>query len=104
MLNENSKAVDLIVGQCLQTMPYEQYDLIDYVKYAVRAAKSMFDTRIAKAELNRIRANFQPGIMPLGAEVELSNLGYAAVGHRRDQNKPFDSAYDGFRYFHDFQL
>jgi len=104
MLNQNNSAVDLIVGQCLQTMPYDEYDLIDYVKYAVRAAKSMFDTRIAKAELDRIRSNSQPGIMPLGAEVELSNLGYAAVGPQKAARKAFDSVYDDFSYFHDFHL
>ena len=104
MINENSKVVDLVVGQCLQTMPYDKYDLIDYVKYAVRGAKSMFDTRIAKAHLDRIRSNFQPGITPLGAEVELSNLGYAAIDPQRTALKMFDSVYDGFRYFHDFHL
>ncbi len=104
MINENSNAVDLIVGQCLQTMPYDKYDLFDYVKYAVRAAKSMSDTRIAKAHLDRIRSNLQPGLTPLGAEIELSNLGYAAIDPQRTALKAFDSVYDGFRYFHDFQL
>lgn len=104
MINENSKAVDLIIGQCLQTMPYEKHDLIDYIKYSVRASKSMFDIRIAKAYLDRIRSNFQPGLMPLGAEIELSNLGYAAVAPKKNDRKAFDSVYDDFRYFHDFNL
>ncbi len=104
MMNENSKVVDLITGQCLQTMPYDKHDLIDYVKYAVRAAKSMFDTRIARAHLDRISVNFQPGLMPLGTEVELSNLGHAAVDPQRTAQKASDSVYDGFRYFHDFHM
>ena len=104
MINANSKTVDLIIGQCLQTMPYDKFDLVDYVKYAVSAAKSMFDARVARAHLSRIRSSFQPGLMPLGAEIELSNLGYAAVEPQRTAQKAFDPIYDGFRYFHDFHL
>ncbi|KPK43801.1 MAG: hypothetical protein AMJ65_04820, partial [Phycisphaerae bacterium SG8_4] len=46
MINSNHKTVELIVSECLRTMPCEKNDLIDYVKYGVRAAKSMFDTRV----------------------------------------------------------
>jgi gamma-glutamylcyclotransferase (GGCT)/AIG2-like uncharacterized protein YtfP len=74
MINANGETVDLIVDKCLQTMPYHRNDLIDYVKYAVRAAKSMFDTRVAEANLARIRSNLHPGLVPLGIEIELSNL------------------------------
>jgi len=70
IINANADAVDMIVKQALETMPFERYDLIDYVKYAVRAAKSMFHSRIAYAELDRIRSNFQGGLIPLGIEVE----------------------------------
>lgn len=115
MINENSRAVDLLVGQCIQTMPCDKYDLIDYVKYAVRAAKSMFDTRIARAHLAHIRSNLQQGLVPLGAEIELSNLGHAAVEPKKTTQfvsaerqavagKAFDPVYDGFKYFHDFHM
>ena len=102
IINANSSAVDLIVRQCLETMPYQECDLIDYVKYAVRAARSIFDTRVVEAHLDRIRSNFQPGLVPLGAEIELSNVGYAAVEPQRSEKKAQDLVYDGFRYFHDF--
>jgi len=102
MINANSEGVDLIVQQCLETMPCENYDLIDYVKYAVRAARSIFDARVARAQLERIRANFQPGLVPLGTELEMSELGYAAVEPQRSAKKAYDPVYDGFRYFHDF--
>ncbi|MGD8501205.1 MAG: gamma-glutamylcyclotransferase [Phycisphaerales bacterium] len=104
MINSNRSTVDLIVDKCLQTMPYDKNDLIDYVKYAVRAAKSMFDTRVARAKLTRIRSNLQPGLVPLGIEVELSNLGAAAVEPQRSIQKAFDPVYDGFKYFYDFRL
>ena len=104
MINANSASVDLIIAKCLQTMPYEKHDLIDYVKYAVRAAKSMFDARVARAKLNRIRTNLQPGLVPLGIEIELSNLGPAAVEPQRSIQKKVDPVYDGFKYFYDFRL
>jgi gamma-glutamylcyclotransferase (GGCT)/AIG2-like uncharacterized protein YtfP len=104
MINTNRETLDLIVNKCLQTMPYEKNDLIDYVKYAVRAAKSMFDARVAEANLDRIRSNLHPGLVPLGMEMELSNLGAAAVEPRRSIQKAFDPVYDGFKYFYDFQL
>jgi gamma-glutamylcyclotransferase (GGCT)/AIG2-like uncharacterized protein YtfP len=104
MINANNHAVDLIIQQCLETMPYEKHDLIDYVKYAVRAARSLFDARVVRAQLDRIRSSLQPGLVPLGAEIELSNLGFAAVEPQRSVKKLFDQVYDGFRYFHDFGL
>ena len=104
MINANSPTVDLVIQQCLETMPYDKHDLIDYVKYAVRAAKSLFDARVVRAHLERIRSNFQPGLVPLGVEIELSNLGFAAVEPQRSVKKLFDPIYDGFRYFHDFGL
>jgi len=104
MINENSSAVDMIVQRCLRTMPYDKNDLIDYVKYSVRAADSLFDPRVARYHLDQIRFNFQPGIVPLGAEIELSNVGAAAVEPQRSRQKITDTVYDGFRYFYDFHL
>ncbi len=104
IINSNRSDVNLIVDECLQTMPYDRNDLIDYVKYGVRASKSMFDARVAQAKLTRIRSNLQPGLIPLGIEIELSNVGAAAVEPQRNIQKAFDPVYDGFKYFYDFRL
>jgi len=104
MINANRSVVEPIIQKCLDTMPYEQNDLIDYVKYAVRASKSIFERRVIEDHLNRIRSNLQPGLMPLGCEMELSNVGAAAVEPQRSATKATDPAYDGFRYFYDFHL
>ncbi len=104
IVNANSKAVDLIIRKCLQTMPFDKHDLIDYIKYAVRAATSMFDARIARAKLEQIRSNLQPGLVPLGIEIELSNLGAAAVEPQRSIQNKIDPVYNGFKYFYDFRL
>ncbi len=104
IINANSGAVDLLTERFLETMPYEKYDLIDYVKYAVRASKSIFESRVAEACLTRLRSNLQPGLIPLGFELELSNLGPATIEPYRSAAKAADSSYDGFRYFYDFGL
>ena len=97
-------AVEMIVDRAIKAIPYPKYDLIDYVKYAVHAADSIFDLRVAHSHLEHIRASFHPGLIPLGAEIELSNLGPAAVEPQRSDRKKPDPIYDGFRYFHDFYL
>ena len=104
IINSNRADVDLIVNECLQTMPYNKNDLIDFVKYGVRASKSIFEPRMAQVKLNRIRSNLQPGLVPLGIEIELSNLGAAAVEPQRSIQKISDAVYDGFLYFYDFHL
>lgn len=102
MINTNSAVVNLIVLRCLENLPADgTYDLIDYVKYAVQAADSIFDMRVAKSEIARIRQNLQPGLVPMGAEMELSNLGYRAVAEQTEHQDP---VFDGFRYFSDFAL
>ena len=102
MINTNKATVDLILQRCLETMPWDgQYDLIDYVKYAVSAADSAFHWRVAQSELEKVRANRRPGLMPLGAELELSNLGFKAID---DTTENADRLFDGFKYFQDFQL
>jgi gamma-glutamylcyclotransferase (GGCT)/AIG2-like uncharacterized protein YtfP len=104
MVNSNRRSVGLIIEECLQTMPRDKYDLIDYIKYAVRASRSLFDARIAWSKLEHIRSNLQPGLVPLGAEIELSNLGPAAVEPQRSIQKKIDPVYDGFKYFYDYRL
>ncbi|MHC5060621.1 MAG: gamma-glutamylcyclotransferase family protein [Planctomycetota bacterium] len=103
MINTSEQPVDLILARCLETMPPNdgQYDLLDYVKYAISAADNAFDGRVAQSELERVRANRQPGLMPLGAELELSNLGFKAVA---DSAENVDRVFDGFKYFQDFKL
>ncbi len=104
MMNANRNVVEPLIENGLKTVPSEKADLIDYVKYAVRAIRSIFDPRVAEDHLSRIRANLQPGLVPLGCELELSNVGAAAVEPLRSATKAGDPVYDGFKYFYDFHL
>jgi len=102
MINTNKSTVNMIVKKCFSTMPCDgTFDLIDYVKYAISAADSAFDSRVAKSQIERIRTNRQPGLIPLGVELEFSNLGFKAV---HDPEVNIEYAFDGFKYFHDFRL
>jgi len=102
MVNTNTRAVGMVIRRCLESMPCNgKYDLVDYVKYAVSAADSIFDSRLVRSELDRVRANSQFGLMPMGAELELSNLGFRAV----DRNiYKTEVDFDGFKFFDDFRL
>jgi gamma-glutamylcyclotransferase (GGCT)/AIG2-like uncharacterized protein YtfP len=104
ILNANNSVVEPIIQKGLDLMPYEKHDLIDYLKYAVQAVQSLFDARVAEDYLTRIRANLQPGMVPLGCELELSNLGAAAVEPLRSVTHAVDPVYDGFKYFYDFHM
>lgn len=102
LVNTNHHSVDMIIQKGLETMPAGQnFDLIDYVKYAVAAAENTFDPRVVQADFQVIRNNLQPGLVPMGTEVELSNLGYRAI---LKDTRIKESMFDGFRYFCDFAL
>jgi gamma-glutamylcyclotransferase (GGCT)/AIG2-like uncharacterized protein YtfP len=102
MMNSNHSSVDLILQRGLETMPAgSSSDLIDYVKYAVTAAENAFDPRVVQADLQIIRNNLQPGLTPMGAEVELSNVGHRAIQQSVANQDPL---FDGFRYYGDFAL
>jgi hypothetical protein len=104
MFNTNPRIIGEVVEEGLDAMPCDTCDLIDYVKYGVRAARSLFDPRVAEAHLGRIRTSLQPGLIPLGFELEMSNVGAAAVEPRRSATQAQDRAFDGFKYFYDFGL
>ncbi len=110
IINTNRAAVDLIVQKCLQTIPYKNNDLFDYVKFAVIAAASMFDVRVVRAKLDNIRSNLQTGLTPLGLEIELEPFGKRQSTSTGRNIKEYsllvfcDPAYDGFKYFFDFNL
>ena len=103
MINSNTQAIEMLLKRCIDTMPpIAGYDLIDYIKYGVQASFSVFDPRVAISELGRIRANSQNGLMPLGAELEMSNVGHHAIHEANGYSA--DYGFDGFKYFDDFCL
>lgn len=102
MINSNRDTIDMVLRRGLETMPLgERYDLIDYVKYAIHAAENAFDPRVVQSNLQWIHNNLQPGLMPIGVELEMSNLGFRAIHEKHGKHDP---VFDGFRYFNEFGL
>ncbi len=102
MINVNQSVVAMIQRRCLDSMPPEgPYDLIDYVKYAITAADNLLDERVVTSMIEWVRTNHQPGLIPLGTELEFSNLGFRAVSRNPADRDP---DFNGFLYFNDFCL
>jgi gamma-glutamylcyclotransferase (GGCT)/AIG2-like uncharacterized protein YtfP len=104
MINSDEKAVNMLIQQGIEKIDYKSHDLIDYIKYAIKAANEIFDTRLAKNQLDFIASNIRTGLTPLGAEVELSNLGYKTISSLGSPAGIKDDIYDSFYYFYDFHL
>ncbi len=102
MINANHAVVEMVQLRCLDSMPPEgPFDLIDYVKYAIAAADNLLDERVLASMIEWVRTNRQPGLLPLGTELEFSNLGFRAVSRNPTDHDP---DYHGFLYFNDFCL
>ena len=77
--------------------------LIDYIRWAVVAADAVYEPALVRRELTEIRSHTQGGFIPLGAELEFSNIGHNVI--RDPHAETFrDPMYDGFLYFRDFAL
>jgi len=78
----------------------DDMEYTDHALCGVRIASLLFD-RDEAADLSlRLREQRQPGTVALGAELDCSPRGARAIGARPGE----DPLYDGFYYFHDFDL
>jgi len=72
----------------------------DYAIAAIMIADELYTRPSADDIVAWLNSNRHPGLQPIGAELEFSNLGRQAIGAREDQ----DPIYDGFYYFYDYDL
>lgn len=103
LLNAQAELMHLLTGDVLSELPLASHRLIDYVRWAVVAADATYDPAAAGREIRSIREHMGGGHIPLGAELEFSNIGHDVIldpAARRVR----DSRYDGFLYFRDFAL
>ena len=106
MLNASPVLLDTLIADCLTDLfnsQFQKQHLIDFVRWAVGAADSIYDPAAARQELAEIASHTGQGHIPLGAELEFSNIGHNVI---RDAHgdRVRDSKYDGFLYFADFAL
>ena len=79
---------------------YVGRDYIDYAVGAVQVVDSVYDEEHAQDLVHWVQSHQQAGATPLGAEIEMSNIGSGAVDAQPNE----DPVYDSFYYFHDFDL
>lgn len=106
MLNSAHVLLDMLCADCLADIfhePASQSRLIDYVRWGVVAADAVYEPAIARRELADIHSHTGPGQIPLGAELEFSNIGHNVIRDAHGEHFR-DSQYDGFLYFTDFAL
>lgn len=103
LLNAKESLMDMIVGDCLTDLSFEEDHLVDFIRWGVAAADAVYDAREGKRQLDYIRSHMGRGYTPMGAELEFSNVGQGVI--RDPDGKTFhDNQYDGFYYFRDFGL
>lgn len=103
MLNKNGKLLDVVAKDALGDMDFQQHHLVDYVRRAVMAAEAIYESKTAKSQIIFVRSHMGFGHMPLGAELEFSNIGHAVISDPENAANR-DAVYDGFLYFYDFAL
>jgi gamma-glutamylcyclotransferase (GGCT)/AIG2-like uncharacterized protein YtfP len=75
-------------------------EYMDYAAAAIFIADELYGREAAAPYVERVKERRTHGGVPLGAELEFSPLGAAAIGAAPDD----DPVYDGFYYFDDFDL
>jgi len=103
ILNQNRTVLDVVVADSLGGLDFKSSHLVDYVRHAITASDALYDPKPIKAHLNFVREHMGFGHIPLGAELEFSNIGHDVI---RDPhaNSVTDRIYDGFVYFDAFGL
>ena len=104
MLNDRRTLLDKLVHELLNDFDFHRHDLLDIVAWTVHAAESFYDTRMAGGTLRWIQENLEGGLLPLGAELEFSNVGHTVIDDYDTGPGTKDDVFDGFRYFRNFAL
>ncbi len=103
ILNESAGLLGILVGDCLSELDFAKDRLVDFARWAVATSDAIYDPSQARRRLAYLRAHLSPGDVPLGAELEFSNIGHQVILDPRAE-RVCDAQYDGFLYFLDFGL
>ena len=102
-MNARATLLGNIIANCLSELSFEKHHLVDFVRWAINAADTLYDPRSAGNAIEYIHNNMGRGYIPFGAELEFSNIGHGVI-RDPDGNVARDLRYDGFLYFADFGL
>lgn len=103
LVNAGESALDMMITDGLSDLSFHRDHLVDFVRWAILTADELYDRNLAKAEMNFIQHHRGRGYIPMGAELEFSNIGHSVIDDPHGQAVR-DATYDGFLYFPDFGL
>jgi len=103
LLNARAPLVAAVTDEILDEPAGDHRRLVDYVREGVIAALKIYDRADAAREIRFIRTHMGGGYIPLGAELEFSNIGHDVITDPA-ANFHHDRQYDGFLYFRDYGL
>jgi len=103
ILNEVGVLLDLLVADCLSELNFSKDHLVDYVRWAIVAADAIFEPAIVRNHIKLIHDHMGHGYVPLGAELEFSNIGHQVIDDPQGRIVR-DTQFDSFLYFSDFGL
>jgi gamma-glutamylcyclotransferase (GGCT)/AIG2-like uncharacterized protein YtfP len=92
------------VQSAISQLDADKYDptftYIDYAVAAIFIAEELYTPQRTQEIVDWVQTNQHPGMLPLGAELEFSTLGFRAVPSKEGD----DPMFDNFYYFYDFDL
>jgi gamma-glutamylcyclotransferase (GGCT)/AIG2-like uncharacterized protein YtfP len=100
MLTLHSDELNAAIQQLNLDSYQPKMSYIDYTVAAIFIAEQIFSMPRAEIVVEWLRSNRRVGGVPLGAELEFSNLGVNAIKASPGE----DSFFDSFYYFYDFDL
>jgi hypothetical protein len=103
LVNGAEPVMDTMAAHALSDLDFGRDRLVDFVRRSVIAADELYDSRLAKREIEFIRNHSGRGHIPMGAELEFSNIGHSVINDPQGLTVR-DMSYDGFLYFPDFGL
>ena len=103
VLNAAQGTLNLLIGDCFSELVFEKCHLVDYVKWAIMASDAFYDLPAIRRQLAYIRTHQGGGEIPLGTELEFSNIGHGVISDP-EGTRLRDNRYDGLLYFQDFGL
>jgi len=103
VLNQTPGLVEMMVDECLSELSFQRDHLVDFIRWAVVAADALYDARQGRYQVRLIRNHMGTGSIPLGAELEFSNIGHEVI-RDLEGRRARERCFDGFLYFRDFGL
>lgn len=103
MVNGIEGPLDALIADTLADLTFSASHLVDFVRRGVVLADELYDPLLARREIEYIQQHKGSGHIPMGVELEFSNIGHQVIrdpGGKAVQ----DCRYDGFLYFCDFGL